>query len=333
MEENKDVSNKSSNQNLYARLPKSLTTVTTFSKLIALFLFILLPLAGFMVGSRFQAKLDSSNNQQPGKTACTQEAKICPDGSSVGRTGPKCEFSPCPTGSKTDGTSTWKTYKNTDYGFYFKYPDKWGYQIQKNSFSDSKSTILLAINFGKYEYEDPGGSKISPTIPPAYVSLTIFKYNKDIASPLDTFVKDGSYSTPAKVSNIMVNGIEAKKVEHLACQSGNCEDVLIFRSGTIFDFFVQNGDGDLNQILSTFTFAPTPSPIPTIIPCGNGQTCPTGMHCGSYTPPCPDGKMCSLSEIQACVSDTPTPTCEKRPACLDATPRCMIPEPANGWCP
>ena len=28
--------------------------------------------------------------------ACTQEAKICPDGSSVGRTGPKCEFAACP---------------------------------------------------------------------------------------------------------------------------------------------------------------------------------------------------------------------------------------------
>ncbi len=27
---------------------------------------------------------------------CTMEAKICPDGSAVGRTGPKCEFSPCP---------------------------------------------------------------------------------------------------------------------------------------------------------------------------------------------------------------------------------------------
>ena len=28
--------------------------------------------------------------------ACTKEAKLCPDGSSVGRTGPNCEFSPCP---------------------------------------------------------------------------------------------------------------------------------------------------------------------------------------------------------------------------------------------
>ena len=32
----------------------------------------------------------------PISKACTMEAKICPDGSSVGRTGPNCEFSPCP---------------------------------------------------------------------------------------------------------------------------------------------------------------------------------------------------------------------------------------------
>lgn len=29
-------------------------------------------------------------------TACSQEAMICPDGSAVGRTGPNCEFAPCP---------------------------------------------------------------------------------------------------------------------------------------------------------------------------------------------------------------------------------------------
>lgn len=28
--------------------------------------------------------------------ACTEEAKMCPDGSYVGRVGPNCEFSPCP---------------------------------------------------------------------------------------------------------------------------------------------------------------------------------------------------------------------------------------------
>ncbi len=28
--------------------------------------------------------------------ACTEEAKVCPDGTTVGRTGPNCEFTPCP---------------------------------------------------------------------------------------------------------------------------------------------------------------------------------------------------------------------------------------------
>ncbi|HUX35614.1 MAG TPA: hypothetical protein VMV71_01110 [Candidatus Paceibacterota bacterium] len=38
--------------------------------------------------------------------ACSQEAKLCPDGSYVGRTGPDCEFKACPpvpAASSTDG--------------------------------------------------------------------------------------------------------------------------------------------------------------------------------------------------------------------------------------
>ncbi|MCR4274786.1 MAG: hypothetical protein NUW02_01925 [Candidatus Campbellbacteria bacterium] len=31
-----------------------------------------------------------------GGIACTADAKICPDGSGVGRVGPNCEFAPCP---------------------------------------------------------------------------------------------------------------------------------------------------------------------------------------------------------------------------------------------
>jgi hypothetical protein len=32
---------------------------------------------------------------RPQQVQCTQEAKLCPDGSYVGRTGPNCEFAPC----------------------------------------------------------------------------------------------------------------------------------------------------------------------------------------------------------------------------------------------
>lgn len=38
----------------------------------------------------------ASPEPQPSPVACTQEAKLCPDGTSVGRTGPNCEFSDCP---------------------------------------------------------------------------------------------------------------------------------------------------------------------------------------------------------------------------------------------
>ena len=34
----------------------------------------------------------------PPAGGCTEEAKVCPDGATVGRTGPNCEFAPCPTG-------------------------------------------------------------------------------------------------------------------------------------------------------------------------------------------------------------------------------------------
>jgi len=33
---------------------------------------------------------------QPGQTVCTQDAKLCSDGSYVGRTGPNCQFAACP---------------------------------------------------------------------------------------------------------------------------------------------------------------------------------------------------------------------------------------------
>lgn len=39
--------------------------------------------------------VSQNGNTTPPK-ACTQEAKICPDGSAVGRTGPNCEFAACP---------------------------------------------------------------------------------------------------------------------------------------------------------------------------------------------------------------------------------------------
>lgn len=57
------------------------------------------------------------------QVACTLDAKICPDGSSVGRSGPNCEFAECPSLGLTPeislGTTTGNLYSNPEYGVTF----------------------------------------------------------------------------------------------------------------------------------------------------------------------------------------------------------------------
>lgn len=47
----------------------------------------------FIAGSIFMMTKDTVEAPE---VACTMEARICPDGSAVGRTGPNCSFAPCP---------------------------------------------------------------------------------------------------------------------------------------------------------------------------------------------------------------------------------------------
>lgn len=86
-------------------LPKSWTTVTPFSTILAIILFVVLPFACFFLGMEYQKKITPQilspqslpqPTQAPMQTQCTMEAKLCHDGSSVGRSGPNCEFAACP---------------------------------------------------------------------------------------------------------------------------------------------------------------------------------------------------------------------------------------------
>lgn len=40
--------------------------------------------------------MSTERSHAPEPVACTMEAKLCPDGTAVGRTGPNCEFAACP---------------------------------------------------------------------------------------------------------------------------------------------------------------------------------------------------------------------------------------------
>ncbi len=86
--------------------PKELTTITPVSKAVALIMFISLPVITFIFGMRYQTILTEQNKtlspppsivrptMEP--IGCTKDAKICPDGSVVGRVGPNCKFEKCP---------------------------------------------------------------------------------------------------------------------------------------------------------------------------------------------------------------------------------------------
>ena len=57
---------------------------------------------------------DSVTVDNGAAVVCTLDAKLCPDGSYVGRTGPNCEFAACPIGNGTStGTTTNATTSTT----------------------------------------------------------------------------------------------------------------------------------------------------------------------------------------------------------------------------
>ncbi len=64
----------------------------------------------------------SLKKQSDTGVACTMEAKLCPDGSAVGRTGPNCEFAACP----IPDTTGWKNFSDPVKGVTFKYPETFG---------------------------------------------------------------------------------------------------------------------------------------------------------------------------------------------------------------
>lgn len=95
-------------------------------------LFVVVALFAF-VGLLWRAVTKPVSPSDPMDVACTMDAKLCPDGSSVGRVPPSCEFAACPTAvpstsitpppmppTNTTGTEPWVT--TTTNGNTFSYP-------------------------------------------------------------------------------------------------------------------------------------------------------------------------------------------------------------------
>lgn len=93
-------------------LPKVFTTVTPLSKTIALILFVTLPIVAFIFGMSYQKMINENGltitPTPPQGVSCTLEAKICPDGTAVGRIPPDCEFALCPSINSPDSTQEYQ---------------------------------------------------------------------------------------------------------------------------------------------------------------------------------------------------------------------------------
>lgn len=165
--------------------------------------------------------------------ACTQEAKICPDGSYVGRTGPNCEFTQCPA-TNTDETANWQTYTNEEYGFEIKYPKDWHH--------DDSQPLTVSL-FKIFERGD--------------CSLSVSGIGRQ---DLDNYIIEYyGKNWPQKIENININGIPAKKI-------GNNYWIYRGEAGTIASFQItqrttmpnnvynQECANIFNQMLSTFRF-------------------------------------------------------------------------------
>ena len=106
--------------------------------------------------------------------ACTADAKICPDGTVVVRTGPDCEFAPCPdnktpvitslggpTSLNVNQTGTWTIQAYDPEGTYLTYSVDWGDVIYDHTTMEEKSQTTSQSATFSHSYSNSGNYTIT----------------------------------------------------------------------------------------------------------------------------------------------------------------------------
>lgn len=174
--------------------------------------------------------------------ACTEEAKLCPDGTSVGRAPPQCDFAPCPgpaaansnvntntntTANSNIPTDAKTTYVDTEFNFSLHYPSTWT-KTQSSSGSGEDRIV-------NYSFTDGTNG----------VTLMI------ATAALESIVRDSfSVSTEAAVT---INGQQATRAVGSSAKDGSSVDLLFFHhSGKLF--FLNGTGAFVDSIGDTLTF-------------------------------------------------------------------------------
>lgn len=94
-----------------------------------------------------EQEVQVSTKPETNQVACTMEAKICPDGSSVSRGGPNCEFAACPNeeiqSSPLESQKVKQEYKSTQFTYSFEHPKSW---VPSRTSNDDGELIILSDN-------------------------------------------------------------------------------------------------------------------------------------------------------------------------------------------
>jgi len=106
-----------------------LATIIIFHKISPKAAYLLIPyilwvtFAGYLNFSIWQLAVNAAAAPVE-NIACTLEAKICSDGSAVGRSGPNCEFGACPPVEINNTPEGWVTFTDRSLNLSFNYPVK-----------------------------------------------------------------------------------------------------------------------------------------------------------------------------------------------------------------
>lgn len=203
------------------KLSRELTTVTPFSKYLAMGLFLLLPFIGFILGMQYQQKIGQVKNSEVVVMTST----------------------PTP-----DPTANWKTYANSEIGFSIKLPQSWN--IKKTEKVDGIETVWITSNSPYKTSSTVKDLEIIIGSPFVYSTSGAICANQSCEKETPFEVKITTKTHSAQV--IKASFGEEKKFERYSFQIEK-EGNLPYITGS---YFTEEEKKEIIQILSTFQFLP-----------------------------------------------------------------------------